>query len=108
MVCISVWFRIGLSRYTVEQLGASNPVSHIAHTKTSESGSSGSLNFSSSGGCDSAIRLRCGTMSRPSLRICPEGRLGEATSYRPSGAPFRNWSMCSRPNARSASSRLCP
>jgi hypothetical protein len=28
MVCMSVWFRIGLSRYTVERLGASNPVGH--------------------------------------------------------------------------------
>ena len=33
-------------------------------------GRSVSLNFSSSGGCDSFIRLRCGTMSRPSFFIC--------------------------------------
>jgi len=43
MVCISVWFRIGLSRYTVEQLGASKPVSHMAQMKTRRNGSSGVL-----------------------------------------------------------------
>ena len=70
MVCISVWLRMGLSRYTVEQLGASKPVSHIAQTNTRRSGSSVSLNRSSSGGWESFMRWRCGAMSRPSACIC--------------------------------------
>jgi type I restriction enzyme R subunit len=32
IVCISVWFFKGLSRYRVESVGTSNPVSHIAQT----------------------------------------------------------------------------
>ena len=67
MVCISVWLRIGLSRYTVLTLGASKPVSHIAQTNTSFSGSPGSLNFSSS--FSRTMRSRCGTMSRPLAAI---------------------------------------
>ena len=31
----AVWHCMGLSRYTVEQLGASKPVNHMAHTKAS-------------------------------------------------------------------------
>ena len=82
MVCISVWLRIGLSRYTVEQLGASKPVSHMAQTKTSRSGSSVSLNFSSSPGCDSFMRLRCGSMSRPSVCICCDFVLARRDDHR--------------------------
>ena len=69
MVCINVWLRIGLSRYTVEQLGASKPVSHMAQTKTIRSGSLVSLNLSSSPGSESFIRRRCGSISNPSFRI---------------------------------------
>jgi hypothetical protein len=43
MVCINVWSFIGLSRYRVVRVGASNPVSHMAHTNTSCNLCSGSL-----------------------------------------------------------------
>ncbi|MCM8596106.1 hypothetical protein, partial [Accumulibacter sp.] len=54
----------------MEQLGASKPVSHMAQTNTSRSGSVVSLNFSSRPGWLSFMRLRCGSMSRPSCFIC--------------------------------------
>ena len=64
MVCMRVWLRIGLSKYRVEHDGASNPVSHIAHTNTSLNGSAGSLNLESRSSL--FIRCRCGTISNPS------------------------------------------
>ena len=65
MVCISRWLRIGLSRYTDDVDGESNPVSHMAHTNTSRNGSSGSLNLEPRS--SSIIRLRCLAMSSPAL-----------------------------------------
>ena len=67
MVCISRWLRIGLSRYTDDVDGESNPVSHMAHTNTSRNGSSGSLNLESRSSL--TIRLRCLAMSSPAAAM---------------------------------------
>ncbi|MNR31913.1 hypothetical protein D3C85_1494550 [compost metagenome] len=68
MVCIRVCPFIGLSRYRVETVVASKPVSHMAQTNTSCSGCSWSLKLCSiSWPCSSSalIRWRWRTASRP-------------------------------------------
>src|SRR2546429_696771 len=60
MVCISVWFFIGLSRQVVEQESTSKTVIHIAHSKTNWSGSTYFFNFFSK--CFLTIRLQCVSM----------------------------------------------
>ena len=76
---------------SVEQVGTSKPVIHIAQTNTSRSGSSGSLNFSSRSSL--SIRLRCGTDVEPLRRQV--GDLVLALARRP--PPCR-----SSPSSRSA------
>ena len=100
IVCISVWFRSGLSRYIVEQLGASKPVIHIAQTNAIRSGSSGSLNFSSS---FSRSSFACDE-GRCRVRVSPFVRLRFVQAKRP---PPCQW-LLRIPSSRSprASARI--
>jgi hypothetical protein len=113
MACISVCAFIGLSRYSVERLSTSNPVSHIAHTIATRKRWSGFLKaVSTSTRCPPGvskpffITSRCGMMSKPHF-------LKSATSFCASLTTI--WMIvssiqsacCACPAARSAADLAC-